>query len=95
MSLIPPPLLSLFASGNLTDKGCIPLSNTLAQTTQPKNLDLVPHGMYEGCNATTSEPAVIEANPGTGWIGLNFISTASIQELVGMLHEEEQYLVPC
>ena len=83
MSLVPPPVLPILAGENLTDKGCIPLSNVLAQTTQPKNLELVPHGMYEGCNATTSELAVIEADAGKGWIGLSFISTASIQELIG------------
>ncbi|KAH7370139.1 laccase TilA [Rhexocercosporidium sp. MPI-PUGE-AT-0058] len=92
MSLVPPPLLPILAGENLTDKGCLALSNTLAQTTQPKNLELVPPGMYEGCNATTSELAVIEANPHKGWIGLSFISTASIQELVVSIDDHPMWL---
>ncbi|KAG4414496.1 hypothetical protein IFR04_012373 [Cadophora malorum] len=82
MSLVPPPVLPVLQGQNLTDKGCIPLSNTLAQTAQAKNLAAVPSGMYEGCNATNAENATIEADPAQGWIGLNFISTASIQEMV-------------
>lgn len=85
MSLVPPPVLPILAGENLTDKGCLPLSNTVAQTTQSNNLELVPPGMFEGCNATTSELAMIEVDPGNGWIALNFISTASLQELGGKL----------
>ena len=54
MSLVPPPVLPILAGENLTDKGCLPLSN-------------------------------IEVDPGNGWIALNFISTASLQELSGKL----------
>jgi hypothetical protein len=68
---------------NLTDKGCIALTNPLAQTTYPHNFAAVPPGLFSGCNATNSEHAIIKADPHQGWVSLNMISTASIQELVG------------
>ncbi len=85
MSFIPPPVLPILQGQNLTDKGCIPLSNTLAQSTQPKNLDAVLPGMFEGCNATNAANSTIKVNPAKGWVSLNFISTASLQEMVGEL----------
>ena len=83
MTLLPPPVLPILMGQNLTDKGCIALSNTIAQTTQSKNLTAVPPGMFEGCSATNSENATITADPAKGWMSLNFISTASIQGMVG------------
>lgn len=83
MSLVPPPVLPLLMGENLTDKGCLPLSNVLAQTTYPHDLTKVPPGMFEGCNATKANQAVVKVDPHQGWASLNFISTASVQELVG------------
>ncbi|KAH6719548.1 laccase TilA [Leptodontidium sp. MPI-SDFR-AT-0119] len=92
MSLNPPQALPLLQGQNLTDKGCVALSNTISQTTRPKNLDRVPPGMWEGCNATTSELTVIEADPQKGWISLNFISTASMQALAVSIDDHPMWL---
>ncbi|KAG4430437.1 hypothetical protein IFR05_014080 [Cadophora sp. M221] len=92
MSLNLPQALPLLQGQNLTDKGCVALSNTISQTTRPKNLDRVPPGMWEGCNATTSELTVIEADPQKGWISLNFISTASMQALAVSIDDHPMWL---
>jgi hypothetical protein len=83
VSLIPPPVLPLLQGQNLTDKGCIPLTNTLAQTSYPHDFGAVPFGLFEGCNASDPNPYVFKVDPSKGWVSLNLISTASIQEMVG------------
>jgi hypothetical protein len=83
MSLLPPAILPLLEGQNLTDKGCIPLTDTIAQTTNPHNFNAVPPGLFSGCNATNSELSTIRVEANNGWASLNFISTASVQELVG------------
>jgi hypothetical protein len=83
MSLIPPAILPLLEGQNLTDKGCIPLTDTIAQTNSPHNFNAVPPGLFSGCNATKSELATIRVEAKNCWVSLNFISTASVQEMVG------------
>jgi hypothetical protein len=85
MSLLPSALLPLLFGATLTDKGCLPLENPIAQTSYPHDLSAVPPGMFSGCNATNSEPSTIKAGPHQGWVSLNFISAASLQEMVGRL----------
>lgn len=69
----------------MTDKGCIPLTDTIAQTNSPHDFNAVPPGLFSGCNATKSELATIRVEAKRGWASLNFISTASVQEMVGEL----------
>lgn len=88
MSLVPPPVLPILMGANLTDKGCIPAENVLAQTTQSHNFSAVPVGLFSGCKATTLEPAMVEVRARDKWASLNFISTASLQELVGKSHSQ-------
>lgn len=83
MSLVPPPLLPVLGGQNLTDKGCLSVYNPIAQTSYPHNFDLVPPGLFSGCNATKTPPEIITVNANDGWASLNFISTASLQEMVG------------
>lgn len=83
MSLVPPAVLPVLMGQNLTDKGCLPVDNLLAQTTTPHNFGLVPPGMFSGCNATDEQHAEILVQPSKGWASLNFISAASLQEMVG------------
>jgi hypothetical protein len=85
MSLVPPPVLPVLEGQNLTDKGCIPLTDLIAQTNYPHNFNAVPPGLFSGCNATNSELPTIRVDPQRGWVSLNLISTASIQEVVGKL----------
>lgn len=83
MSLVSPPVRPILQGQNLTDKGCLALTNTLAQTTQAHNFSAVPRGLFSGCRATnTSGAATISVQPHAGWASLNFISTASLQEMV-------------
>lgn len=82
MSLVSPEVLPILMGANLTDKGCIPLENPLAQIGT-HDLSLVPPGMFSGCNESTSELAKIKVDKQKEYVSLNFISTASIQELVG------------
>jgi hypothetical protein len=86
MSLVPPPQRPLLRGANLTDKGCIPLTNIIAQTSLPHDFSAVPSTLFEGCNATNPGNATINADPNNGWVSLNFISTAALQEMVGTLH---------
>ena len=83
MSLVPPPLLPLLAGQNLTDKGCIALTNVAAQTSYPHDFGAVPFGLFEGCNASDPNPYVFKVDASQGWVSLNLISTASLQEMVG------------
>ncbi|KUJ08107.1 laccase TilA [Mollisia scopiformis] len=92
MSLVPPTITPLLMGQNLTDKGCLPLTNNLAQTSYPHNLSAVPPGVFSGCNATTSAGATIEVDPHNGWVSLNFISTASIQEMVVSIDDHPMWL---
>ncbi len=85
MSLIPSFELPFLLGQNLTDKGCIPLTDPIAQTSFPHNFSAVPAGLFEGCHTTDPGNATILADPHQGWVSLNFISTASLQEMVGML----------
>ncbi|KAJ5308882.1 hypothetical protein N7508_004261 [Penicillium antarcticum] len=78
-SLIPPTMLSLLQGKNYTVKGCLALDNTYAQTTYaPHNLSAVPSTLYNECNATEAEEAVIDVESWKGWASLNFIGSASI-----------------
>ncbi|KAJ6175639.1 hypothetical protein N7485_002553 [Penicillium canescens] len=61
-SLVPPAFSSLLQGKNYTVKGCLALSNTYAQTTYAQhNYSAVPSTMYNECNATDAEEAVIQA----------------------------------
>jgi len=90
MSLVPPPVLPLLAGQNLTDKGCLDPMNLAAQTTYPHDFSLIPPGLFSGCNATSTPPSVIDVNPQQGWVSLNMISTASLQEMVGEYYQLPQ-----
>lgn len=92
MTLIPPPALPLLMGANLTDKGCLPLMNPLAQTTLPHKFDLVPPGAFSGCNATNSPNATIKVDSDNGWASLNMISTASLQEMVVSIDEHPMWV---
>ncbi|KAE9376113.1 multicopper oxidase [Stipitochalara longipes BDJ] len=102
MSLVPPPQLPLLLGQNLTDKGCIALQNPLAQTSFPHNFSAVPAGLFSGCHATDPGNATITADPHQGWVSLNFISTASLQEMVVSIDDhplwvyavDGRYIVP-
>lgn len=83
MSLIPPPLLPVLGGQNLTDKGCIPVTDLIAQTTFPHDFNEVPFGLFEGCNASDPNPYMFNVDPREGWVSLNLISTASLQEMTG------------
>ncbi len=83
MSLVLPPVLPILMGQNLTDKGCLAIDNVLAQTNGSHDPSAVPPGLFTGCSATTSELATIKVDPKKSWVSLNFISTASLQEMVG------------
>ncbi|OGE51743.1 hypothetical protein PENARI_c012G11556 [Penicillium arizonense] len=73
-SLVPPALSSLLQGKNYTAKG-----NTYAQTTYAQhNYSAVPSTMYNECNATDAEEAVIQVESWKGWASLNFIGSAGI-----------------
>lgn len=76
-------MLPILAGQNLTDKGCIALTNLAAQTNYTHDFGAVPFGVFEGCNATDPNPYVFNVDPSKGWVSLNLISTASLQEMVG------------
>ncbi|KAJ6082566.1 hypothetical protein N7499_007440 [Penicillium canescens] len=78
-SLVPPAFSSLLQGKNYTVKGCLALSNTYAQTTYAQhNYSAVPSTMYNECNATDAEEAVIQVESWKGWASLNFIGSAGI-----------------
>lgn len=83
MSLVPPTVLPLLEGMNLTDKGCVPLKDPIVQTNYPHNFGLVPNGVFSGCNITNSTLTTITADSKKGWVSLNIISAASLQEMVG------------
>lgn len=92
MSLVPPALEPVLQGQNLTDKGCLPLTNTFAQTLFPHDLSAVPPGVFSGCNATNSAGSTIEVDPHNGWVSLNFISTATAQEMVVSIDDHPMWL---
>jgi hypothetical protein len=77
----------LLAGGNLTDKGCLPVTDHFAQTTDPHNFSAVPPTLFGGCKATNSENATITVDPYAQWVSLNIISTAALQEMVISIDE--------
>lgn len=92
MSLVPPPVLPLLAGLNLTDKGCLSVYDPIAQTGYPHNYGLVPPGVFQGCNATENRPEIITVNAYDGWASLNFISTATLQEMVVSIDEHPMWV---
>lgn len=92
MSLVPPPLLPLLYGQNLTDKGCLPLTNPAAQTSYPHNLGDVPFGVFEGCDATNPNPYIFNVDASQGWVSLNIISAASLQEMVVSIDEHPMWV---
>jgi FtsP/CotA-like multicopper oxidase with cupredoxin domain len=82
MSNIPPPELPILMGQNLTDKGCIPLTNVIIETAEPHNLSAVPAGFNAGCNATNTPGASFAVQPNNGWASFDFISTAVLQYMV-------------
>ncbi|KAE8452253.1 hypothetical protein EG329_000953 [Mollisiaceae sp. DMI_Dod_QoI] len=92
MSLVPPTIAPLLMGGNLTDKGCLAPTNPLAQTSFPHNLSVIPPGLFYGCNATSTPGAIIEVDPHQGWVSMNFISTASLQEMVVSIDNHPMWL---
>lgn len=92
MSLVPPNIAPLLMGQNLTDKGCLALTNPLAQTSYPHNLAAVPPGLFTGCNATSTPGSIIDVDPHKGWASLNLISTASLQEMVVSIDDHPMWL---
>jgi FtsP/CotA-like multicopper oxidase with cupredoxin domain len=92
MNLVPPPVLPLLLGMNLSDKGCLPLMNPIVQTSYPHNFGAVPFGMFEGCNATDPNPYVFNVDANGGWVSLNMISTASIQEMIVSIDEHPMWI---
>ena len=92
MSLIPPPQLPLLAGQNITDKGCLPLTDLIPQTSYPHNFSAVPFGLFEGCNATEPDPYVLSVDVEKGWVSLNLISTASVQEMIVSIDEHPMWV---
>ncbi|KAG0652284.1 Conidial pigment biosynthesis oxidase abr2 [Hyphodiscus hymeniophilus] len=90
MSVLPPIVLPLLAGENLTDKGCVPV--TVGQPPFPKNLNAVPSNLYEGCKATNTGPYVFNVDASKGWVSLNFISTAAIQEMAVSIDEHPMWV---
>lgn len=87
MSLVPPAQLPLLQGQNLTDKGCIAMTNQAAQTSYPHDFGAVPPDLFEGCKASQPNPYSFNVYPNRGWVSLNLISTASIQEMVFSIDE--------
>ncbi|RFU31991.1 hypothetical protein B7463_g4366, partial [Scytalidium lignicola] len=80
-TLIPPPLVPLLNGLPYSDKGCMPLESPVGQTNTTHSLELVPSSMWNNCTATKSPNEVIQADPRTGWVNLNWISSSSVDEL--------------
>jgi hypothetical protein len=92
MSLVPPPVLPILLGQNLTDKGCLPITNVLAQTPGPHNYSAVPEGLFSGCKATNVTLATITTAPHAGWKSIHFISTASLQEMVVSIDDHPMWV---
>lgn len=92
MTLVPAAELPLLEGQNLTDKGCLALENPLAQTSYPHNYNAVPFGVFEGCNASQPNPTVFNVNPSQGWVSLNFISSAALQEMIVSIDEHPMWV---
>ncbi|TAQ87647.1 hypothetical protein B7494_g4011 [Chlorociboria aeruginascens] len=84
-SLVPPPIAAALAGESLSDKGCLPLDLALAQTNTPHDLAALPENYWNNCTATDAPLEVIQANPSSGWISLNFVSSASTDELTASI----------
>lgn len=92
MTLVPPPVLPILEGMNLTDKGCLPLMNPFAQTAYPHNFSAVPFGVFEGCNATDPNPYTFNVDASQGWVSLNTISSANLQEMVVSIDEHPMWI---
>ncbi|OQE38914.1 hypothetical protein PENCOP_c007G01199 [Penicillium coprophilum] len=78
-TLTPAPLVPLLQGKNYTEKGCLPVQNTYAQTTfSQHNYTAIPPSMFDKCSATESIEEVIKVDPRKGWVSLNLIGSASI-----------------
>ncbi|KAI1830098.1 hypothetical protein DTO013E5_7654 [Penicillium roqueforti] len=76
--MVPDSVKSVLQGMEYTVKGCLPLTNTYAQTTSGHNLSAVPASMFYECHATEAAEEVIEVDPFNGWASLNFIGSASV-----------------
>ncbi|KAJ5655192.1 hypothetical protein N7507_007142 [Penicillium longicatenatum] len=80
-NMVPDSMKSVLQGMKFTAKGCLPLTNTYAQTTFAHNFSEIPPTLFDECHATKSTEEVIEVDSLNGWASLDFIGAASISAL--------------
>ncbi|KAJ5170324.1 uncharacterized protein N7500_003107 [Penicillium coprophilum] len=92
-TLTPAPLVPLLQGKNYTDKGCLPVQNTYAQTTfSQHNYTAIPPSMFDECSATESIEEVVRVDPRKGW-ALTLSNGARYSVLVQLNNTPGNYLI--
>ncbi|KAL1727350.1 Cupredoxin [Schizophyllum commune] len=99
-SMVCPPMSELqsLAStrgfGNVTAKGCLPLSNEIANPFNGKNED-IPEDMWKTCNATSADRPLytLEVDPEeNGWASFAIVNVGGLWELKFSIDEHPLYV---
>ncbi|KAL4809247.1 multicopper oxidase-domain-containing protein [Aspergillus unguis] len=83
---------ALLGNQSLTDIGCIPPSNSLAQGNFPHNLSAVPPTVFSGCIPSDGGVERIYANAAETWASFDFISAALISIPTFSIDEHPMYV---
>jgi FtsP/CotA-like multicopper oxidase with cupredoxin domain len=87
---------------SLTDIGCLPPSNVVAEGTYSHNLSALPPTVFSGCKSHQSPHEVLKVNPTHGYVSYDLISSAGVATLMFSIDEhkmivyavEGQYVEP-
>lgn len=87
---------------NLTDIGCLPPSNTIAEGTYAHNLSAIPPTVFAGCKSHQGPREVLKVDPIHGYVSYDLISSAGVATLMFSIDEhkmivyavEGQYVEP-
>lgn len=87
---------------NLTDIGCLPPSNTVAEGTYAHNLSAIPPTVFSGCKSHQGPSEVFKVDPIHGYVSYDLISSAGVATMMFSIDEhkmivyavEGQYVEP-
>ncbi|KAI9373097.1 multicopper oxidase-domain-containing protein [Aspergillus egyptiacus] len=82
----------LLGNQTLTDIGCIPPTNVVAQGTFPHNISAIPPTVFSGCTPSEGSVEQLFVNPDDQFVSYDFISAATVSSITFSIDEHPMYV---
>jgi FtsP/CotA-like multicopper oxidase with cupredoxin domain len=77
---------------NLTDIGCLPPSNAVAEGSYPHNLSAIPPTVFSGCKSHQGPSEVFWVDPSHGYVSYDLISSAGVATMMFSIDEHKMII---